>query len=523
MMVSSTKSVVWLNLSVILGLGLVISTVTGVALAQNTSSTIAVGANDVPAIVHLVEPGDTLWMISERYHGRALQWPDISYDNHIPEPRRLQPGTLLLLRAAGAGAGGVGLDNTATVLAVTGDVRLMSPAANTVKAAQAVTSPASKLRSRKSAEDAAAMAPPAMVAGALVKKGESVPVGSTLKTGPDSFITLSMPNGSRATLPSNSQVKLVSFKDAKGKVSVLLDLHGGQVDARVQHSDDASGQPSYRIRTRLATIGARGTYFRVALPDSQRTLVGVLEGTVAANWGNESTLNDQSHIAKPSAALLGVGQGTVLDLARAPHQALVQNLLPAPLLQDASAPQNQGNVRVRWLPVAGAVAYRVQMARDADFIDLFAQQDVVAQGDIQNQPPGDDEGYKTWFPKLDKGSYFVRVSAIASDGLEGLFALAGFSRSSYELSGTVSMADNTAQMEFSWSPLPGSNYALELAEDQDFSKVVLIAPNLLSSTVRIAALPPGQYFWRVRANVQEHGQTTVVLSKTMPMVVGGVR
>lgn len=506
-----------------LGIGFGLAIVVSMAAAQEDTKIIAPKATNPSAISHFVEPGDTLWMISQRYYGQALKWPEIRFDNRIAEPRHLQPGTTLLLRSAGPG-------NAASVVAVTGDVRIMTPiikvantttVTNVAGAARAVVAFANKLFS-KSLPD---ISQGTMNAGALIEKGDILPVGTTLKTGPDSFITLLMPNGSRATLPSNSQIKLVSFKDAKGQASVLLDLSMGQVDARVQHSDEPSIKSSYRVRTRLATIGARGTYFRVALPDSQRTLATVLEGTVAVNWGQENILNHTSELAKPTAALLSEGQGSEFFLGAVRKPATVQSLLPAPVLQDASAPQNQSDVLIRWLPVQGAAAYRAQVAKDAEFNDLLAQQDIAAQEDIQNALPASNEheAYKTWFTKLGKGSYFARVSAVAADGLEGFFSLAGFSRTSYEISGDVALTADNEKLEFSWTSLPGSNYSLELAEDAEFTKVVLIAPDLLSNRVQIKALAPAQYFWRVTASIQEHGQTTTVVSKINSLLVGGSR
>lgn len=497
----------------ILTVGLIGLAGCNMAYAQNmtqfaTKNVTNESINPTP-IKHFVEPGDTLWRLSERYYGRALLWTDIRADNNVSEPKRLQPGTLLQLRADGLGGLQAGSANSATALAVTGDVRLLTPVANNGKAT--VT----------------------YIAGDLVNKGDVVPVGTTLKTGADSFITLLMPNGSRATLPSNSQMKLVSVKDVKGKDAVLLDLEAGQVDARVLHSEDNLDKPSYRIRTKLATLGARGTYFRVVLPDTLRTLVAVLEGTVAVDWEIEKSLrdvtNDSNKAGLPSAALLSVGQGSVLQAGTRKGTslklALVQNLLPAPVLLDGSAPQNQSNIAVRWLPVSGAADYRVQLARDADFSDVLAQQDVPAQSELQQSVAGNSTGdaYKTWFAKVAHGSYFVRVSAISTDGLEGLYALSGFNRLGYVVTGSVALSANQEQLEFSWTALASSNYWLEVADNKEFSGVLLNAPHLRSNTVRVAALPPGNYFWRVRAYVQEHGQTTTVVSDTMPMLVGGVR
>jgi hypothetical protein len=520
---------------------------TSQSIEQNSTKNISTSttknrANDeLIKNTHLVERGDTLWLISQRYYGRAMRWSDISFDNQILKPKLLKPGTLLLLRS-----GSLRLPNTATVMAVTGDVRLLTPMESiaTVKTASTV----SKRISSKSSDKITLTSVLTFVSGDLINKGDLIPVGATLKTGSDSFITLLMPNGSRATLPSNSQMKLVSFKDEKGNDAVLLDLVDGQVDARVQHSDDANGKPSYRIRTKLATIGARGTYFRVTLSNAQfsgtqRTLVGVLEGIVAANWGIEKSLSDgtnsSSKAGRASAALLMAGQGSMLQLGMEPKQAFVETLLPAPVLQEANASQNQSDVVVRWLSVTGAAAYRVQLARDVDFVDVFAQQEVAANSDLQygsqematgmsvaspaSTVYSKNDTYKAWFSQVAQGSYFVRVSAIATNGLEGLFALSGFTRPGYAMSGTVTLLGNGEGLEFSWTALPSSNYSLEVADNKEFTSVRLRVPNLLSNTVRVAALPPGNYFWRVRADVQEHGQTTKVMSDTLQMLVGGVR
>jgi hypothetical protein len=194
---------------------------------------------------------------------------------------------------------------------------------------------------------------------------------------------------------------------------------------------------------------------------------------------------------------------------------------------------------VRWLSVTGAAAYRVQLARDVDFVDVFAQQEVAANSDLQygsqematgmsvaspaSTVYSKNDTYKAWFSQVAQGSYFVRVSAIATNGLEGLFALSGFTRPGYAMSGTVTLLGNGEGLEFSWTALPSSNYSLEVADNKEFTSVRLRVPNLLSNTVRVAALPPGNYFWRVRADVQEHGQTTKVMSDTLQMLVGGVR
>ncbi|RZL86795.1 MAG: LysM peptidoglycan-binding domain-containing protein, partial [Variovorax sp.] len=130
-----------------------------------------------PETTHTVRPGETLWGISGKYLGRPLLWPGVQQSNRVGEPRSLQIGRLL--RFAGD-------EREAFVLAVIGDVR----------GAQ----------------------------GQPLTLGTRLPEGALVRTGPDSFITLRLPDGSRTTLPSNSTVRLVRFFDDGGKSAVLLDL-----------------------------------------------------------------------------------------------------------------------------------------------------------------------------------------------------------------------------------------------------------------------------------------------------------
>ncbi|RYY72667.1 MAG: LysM peptidoglycan-binding domain-containing protein, partial [Comamonadaceae bacterium] len=326
------------------------------ACALATVATTSARAETAPGAPqqHVVKPGDTLWDISRQHYGRPLGWPTIGQRNAITEPRLLQPGRVLNLdgspnlapRGAGRKARAPAIAKaTATrpvqVLAATGDVRW------TVS---------------KAAGGHGAMQP--------AQAGMVLPPGAVVRTGPDSFVTLGLPDGSRSTLPSQSEVRVAVVPGDKGRPAALLELTAGEVEARVppRAVPARPGEQTFRVRTRMATVGVRGTHFRVALapwanaPDG--IAVGVQEGRV---WVRGTGAAGDTE--------LNAGQGLSLD-ATSPAGA-TQALLPAPELLDIGRAQQQPAVTIAWNAVPGAAGYRVQLARDPGFLDVFAEQRVA--------------------------------------------------------------------------------------------------------------------------------------------------
>ena len=423
-----------------------------VTLAQSTVSA-------APA-THTVVQGDTLWGLAQRYFGRPLLWPEIQQRNNVVEPRLLQIGSVLEFADG---------ERLALVLAANGDVHASYEGAS-----------------------------------GLLRTGMRLPEGALMKTGADSFATLRLPDGSRTTLPSNSTVRLLQFFDASGRPSVLLDLQAGEVESRVPPRQShphalPTAQDVFRVRTRMATVGVRGTHFRVSLPTSDLTAISVLESTVSVDTG----------IGTPS--LVHANKGLLVEAARSPEASL--DLLAAPAWVAAGEPQNQPGVVLAWNPVAGAAVYRIELARDSEFAELVAQQSVAATADRT----------LAVFDSVPSGSYFARVAGVTREGLEGLTAIDSFSRAQAALVGTARRREDSGEVEFEWAPLADSSYLLEIADDADFKHSLVHADHLEGHRVRVAALPPGGYYWRVRASVISQGQRSEVLGPTLPLRVDGLR
>lgn len=426
----------------------------GPALARSPAQSAA--SPPAPAETHTVRPGETLWDISRQHLGRPLRWPEVQQRNQVGEPRRLQIGRVLQIGDA---------ERQAVVMAATGEVRLVEGA-----------SP-----------------------GALLVPGMRLPEGSRVRTGADSFVTLRLPDGSRTTLPSQSVLRLVHYFDARGRPAVLVDLEAGDVESRVPPRPQVPPEGAWRVRTRMATVGVRGTHFRVSLPEADHTVVSVLESAVAVHT---PARRDQ---LVPAAQGLVVGAG--------PLDGQVQPLLAAPEWLEPGRAQNQPEVLLAWQAVPGADSYRIQVASDADFVQVLAG---------QRLPAGGERGLAL-FDGLAAGNYFARVAAVTPEGLEGLPAVSGFSRAQAALVGQARLLAASGEIEFSWQPLPGATYRLDVADDPAFQQLRVQAAGLGSERVRVQALPPGQYWWRVNAEVVDQGQRAQLVSPPRPLWVDGVR
>lgn len=150
-------------------------------------------------------------------------------------------------------------------------------------------------------------------------------------------------------------------------------------------------------------------------------------------------------------------------------------------------------VTFAWAPVPGAVGYRIQLGEDPDFQQRGASEDTR-------------DALYVFFPRAS-GRYFFRVAALDSDG-----RLSGYSEpfplhcekdppEDYLLSpqsgASVRYPKVAPTLKFSWVTAPGSpSYRFVLAKTEDLKTGVVqqISP---ASSIEIAAVPDGDYFWGV--------------------------
>lgn len=305
-----------------------------------------------------------------------------------------------------------------------------------------------------------------------VASGSELASDTVIETGSDGLITLELPNGSHTSLPTRTRLRIVHLRRFLLTNSIDYDFTVEAGKAETKAAPLGTGGGLFRIRTPRAVAAVRGTQFRVGL-SGDVALAEVLEGTVAAGATGA--------VGEP----IGKGFGAVVSAAGLTKEAL----LPAPVLTAPGKVQVDPQVRLTYESAAAASGYHLQIAKDASFTEVIADQQsagpVFALVDIPD------------------GSLFVRASAIAASGLEGETQTYAMRR---KLTGLdASAAAEADRMTFKWGGSGAGRrlYRFQLVRGSADSTPVIDEPGLEGEGITLGALDPGTYLWRV--SVQQFG------------------
>lgn len=315
--------------------------------------------------------------------------------------------------------------------------------------------------------------------------GDKLNEGSVISTGKNGFLTLELADATRISLPSNSQVALAKLKMTKFTKSPRTEvkLLQGRVESKVSSLQGNKGR--FEVSSKLAMAGVRGTHFRVGV-NEHGIANEVLEGGVAVG-----------QIQKPAALTLSSGQGNIVSPSGV-GKAI--DLLAAPQLADTYQLQQRPTLQFTAMPVAGAATYRAQISKDAQ------AQDVVAES-MANQLD-----FK--FTNIDDGRYFIRVTAIDANGLEGVpgiypFTLKARPEPPFQLQPKHKVS--AEHVLFKWTQTSAAvSYRLQVASDIQFKNIVLEQGDkaaLKEAQLSTSALKKGAYFWRVATITETQGSS----------------
>ena len=230
--------------------------------------------------------------------------------------------------------------------------------------------------------------------GEPIRSGAKLNPGDELKTGRDGYVTIKLADGSTLALQPGSTLSVESVKKSAlvPTSDALFNLKNGRVEASVQKRS-ASGA-RFEVRTPIAVAAVRGTRFRVVADEEKRSASSeVVEGTVEVNdTGNLGSVSVQE------------GFGTRVLEGQAPSAP--RALLPAPRLWTGMRLWVRRPVRLNFTRLAGAVNYRMVVAKRADFGDVIVET-ILNTNEIL-LPVG-----------LENGPYFIKVRGIDDLGLEG--------------------------------------------------------------------------------------------------------
>ncbi|MCE3289636.1 MAG: peptidoglycan-binding protein [Caulobacter sp.] len=325
--------------------------------------------------------------------------------------------------------------------------------------------------------------------------GLEVGEGAVVATGVNAFVRLALPDGGHVSLPSRSRVRISRLRTLllTGATDQAFQVETGRTETRAAPVAPSGG---FSIGTPMSVSAVRGTEFRVAYdPLTGRAATEVLEGVVGVEAGG-------------GAILAQAAQAVSVDAGG----ATLTSLLPAPELKAPDGVQSGEAVVFDLAPVGGAAFYRGRLATDAGMTDAFAETEGLASGPVA-------------FAELADGAYFVRLTAVAPDGVEGLPSVYSFVRARNGLAGLGASAAGQGrdrQYLFRWEAAGAGEarfrFQLRLAEAT--GPAMIDEADLSEPKITITGLPPGVYEWRVRATRQAFGRTIETWSPPQQLRIG---
>ncbi len=414
-----------------LGLGLMLGILAPRAAPVQAQAQAVISAGDFE---YHAQPGDTLIGLGRRLLLEPRRWPELQSRNHIADPRRIPRGAAILIPYAWLRTGA----ESASVANLRGTVQRQ---------------------------------------GGQIARGDMLPEGSVIETGSDGSVTIDLADGSVVTLQKSSRLRLDQMARVIGVTaaySIRLKLDAGRVETAVKPRRNVG---RFEIITPVAVSAVRGTRFRDSFRGDDNTATAeTLEGTVNVS-GNAA------------AVPVPAGFGTRVEKDGPPLPPVA--LLPPPDLSDVPPINTGALLRVALHAVAGARAYRVQLAADAEFHAIAG--DTVTSEDSAG------------FADVPDGDYWLRARSIDELGLEGTDVVRRVTQhvlpdppqpvapaNAEKITGT--------QVRLAWTPAgPGARYTLQVSPDSAFAAPLLTRSALDAASAEVDGLPPGRYFWRVAA------------------------
>ena len=397
--------------------------------------------------VYQVTRGDTLIGLTRTLLKSPADWGKVAAHNRMKNPNMISPGQRIqvpfsLLNSALM---------PAEVVHVEGDV----------KSAQAGGNPS------------------------VLALGAKLAEGASVETGKNGYATLKLHDGSTVQVRADTRVQVEKSRSYAGAgiFDSLIKLFSGRVESTVQKGVEKGGGVNTRQsrETPFATLSVRGTHYRVTMDGvAQVTRGEVTEGAVAVSGAGAAKRVEQ-------------GFGSVVDASRRVPDP--EALLAAPDVAKLPILQERPLLRFTLPAVAGASAYRAQVARDGAFNGVINET-------ISKSPDVRVAG-------IADGLYYLKVRAIDALGLEGRDATHVFTLKARPEPPLVSMPVSkgkvrAAEVEFQWAEnVEAATYHLQVAKDAGFKQLVH-EDKAIQGPRMVSKMPLGQYFWRV-ASLRKDG------------------
>lgn len=434
----------------------VIISMTFLASAQS-----AFAQNKQNAIPYIIQSGDTLLEIKNKYIRPEISHRLIQKFNGIENAKRLKIGSTLFLprqylRFERSGA---------EILSLRGDILIANSTGAQAK---------------------------------RHKVGDVIREGAVINTGRSSFLSLALEDGSQISLPSNSNVTLKRMRRYVIERAIDYDFDIMRGGSRTKVSPLRGTNDSFRIRTPKAVSAVRGTEFQMRVDaDTDNAVTEVVEGSLSVS--NSITNED---------GLLPEGNGWAVTKT---GNEIKEKLLPAPKVINGSDIQIDEEINFQIAPVTGAKKYRISLAKDAGFIEVF--EDKISDSN------------NITLPSLDNGRYFLRASALSENGIEGQYNIYSFKR----LQNSVS-AQGTKEEDgflFKWAASSDTNKIFHfqlLASDGNNRPnndiAIVDEAGLSENNILISNITEGEYVWRLGTVIFDEGEVLTNWTDYQTLTIG---
>lgn len=387
---------------------------------------------DAPDFVYEVKSGDTLSKLSHDLLAQSARWKDVAAYNKLKDPNRISPKQVLRIKRSW----------------------LKSPP---------VSAPTSGVLKVEGVSGAATLD------GRPLNLGDEVPVGAKLATPPDAALSLRLPDGSLINLMENSQVEVEKLDVQAGeRFASLFRLVAGQIEAFKRKYPE--GQANMSIRAKTATIGVRGTHFRMRQED-QNAYAEIEEGLVGLGATNT-----------PTVLVLAGGYGAVSDGVQAVEAI---PLLPAPTFPKLPSVFDMPFVEWTMPELSGSIGFIGELARN----ETFSNRLVTVRGD----------GRKIRLNELPNGEYWLKLRAVDKHGLQGMEGKVAFKVNApvrkFPMTKTY-ISGETLQLRWVGRK-ENASYQVQVADNLQFQRNLLDV-NTDRNVIEIPRPKSGRYFMRVR-------------------------
>ncbi|MFT4101668.1 MAG: FecR domain-containing protein [Burkholderiaceae bacterium] len=397
--------------------------------------------------LYTVRPGDNPWTVTERYLRDLGYWPRLLQYNQIEDARLIQPGSTLRIPKQWLAMRAAGMRVGQKQGSV--EVRAANETGDTWRPAQT---------------------------------GRSLSAGQCLRTGADGSAMLELGGGTVVLVRPDTELRLVRASESRvpdGGQQLRIELLRGGLENVVQRRP--GGGTRFEIQTPAAVAAVRGTEFRVST-SAGAARAEVLEGAVAFT-------------GRRGSVTLPAGTGSVATPDR-PSRAAVP-LLPAPDLAQVPDRIRRLPISIPLQPLSGAARYQTQLQPVGSALIASDEGSPTPHARARDVPDGD---------------YMLRVRGVDENGLEGFQAMRPLTVDARPeppvLSAPASDATLAAAgLTFRWTDAGVADYRLQVSDSAQFaSPQVDRAVAGTTAELDAAALPPGQYFWRVASRIADGKQ-----------------